>query len=1104
MLIGVTSTLNCGREVTAPERGALSRAVAIQPTFRVASGAALVASGVDFARLRMTLARRDGTIAYDRTVDFPASADSVQLSLAVPLSREAGPEGERMALRLGLITSGGDTVFRNGPDTLLMEPARTGVQPAAVAIDVFYIGPGAQATRVALTSAVTDTVSGSALTFSAQAFDAQDVLVPDAPVLFTSSDTALLQFANARSGAATTGLQRGSVFAIASLLTGPADSVSVALALPASVIAAVSGGGQSALNGTALSAPVVVFVSASDGVAVPGVTVEFAAAAGGQATDASVVTDVNGRASTTWTLGTASGVQTLSATAAGLSGSPVAFTATALAGVATQLAFVTQPATSGAGASLGSVTVQARDVSGNLDATFVGAVTVAIGTNPGSATLSGVATVNAIGGVATFAGLSLDVPATGYTLAATASGVTGATSVPFDVAAGPAAALVFSVQPINSGADSPITPAVQVTARDAVGNTATAFTGAVTIAIGNNTGGATLAGPTTVNAVAGVATFAGLSLNLVSTGYTLTASASGVTGATSAAFAIVPALNEWTNAAGGLWSAPANWSLARAPRPSDDVVIALPGTYAVTLDTTFTGTLLTVGGGSGTQTLALASRTLTLSGLLSIATTGVLALDSAIVAAPIVNSGTIRVAGEGTLSGTLTTVAGSVLRVANTQILGSSRLTITNGFTNLGLIELTNSEANGSWGAFLTVSTGTLVNAPSGTIAARIGALTTSPAGQRRLTALVDNQGTISVPDALTSLNIFPPTDAVWESTGTIAVGGGNIGIVQSGPGASFTNRGTLNVPAGRILSVNGGSFTHAAGATLDGGGTLYVLGNAAINEVFALSTLEVGGGSTLALGAGTSTAGTTITLGSGTTVTGPGTLTNSLGRTLQLASTTVTAPMVNAGTLQVLNAGNSISGPLTTTATSLVQVGAFGGAGSDATLTVASGFTNSGVIELSNFSDTADPWSSTLSISSGVLVNAPGGTIRALPGTVGGGARTLSASLDNQGTLALYPGGAGLLTVIGDVTTSGIINLAVGGLSAGTQYGRLAVNGALSLGGTLNVGLFGGYVPVSGNTFTLLTSTGATTGAFATPNLTAPLAPPVTYSANAVTVGVP
>ena len=58
-------------------------------------------------------------------------------------------------------------------------------------------------------------------------------------------------------------------------------------------------------------------------------------------------------------------------------------------------------------------------------------------------------------------------------------------------------------------------------------NDVTAITG------GTGTGGAVLAGTGTVDAVDGVATFSGLSINLAGTGYTLTASASGLTSTTS-------------------------------------------------------------------------------------------------------------------------------------------------------------------------------------------------------------------------------------------------------------------------------------------------------------------------------------------------------------------------------------------------------------------------------------------------------------------------------------------------------------------------------------------------------------------------------------------
>src|SRR5207249_4665021 len=81
-------------------------------------------------------------------------------------------------------------------------------------------------------------------------------------------------------------------------------------------------------------------------------------------------------------------------------------------------------------------------------------------------------------------------------------------------------------------------PAVQVTARDALGNTVPGFSGAVTVAIGANPVGGTLSGTATVAAAGGVATCSNLAVDQSGSGYTLTAVATGLTGATSAPFTI--------------------------------------------------------------------------------------------------------------------------------------------------------------------------------------------------------------------------------------------------------------------------------------------------------------------------------------------------------------------------------------------------------------------------------------------------------------------------------------------------------------------------------------------------------------------------------------
>ncbi|HET7250881.1 MAG TPA: hypothetical protein VFI79_13610 [Gemmatimonadales bacterium] len=231
---------------------------------------------------------------------------------------------------------------------------------------------------------------------------------------------------------------------------------------------------------------------------------------------------------------------TLSATAVGLAGATsTSFSITS--GAATRLAFTAQPVSAGAGASLGTITVAALDAQGNTVSSYTSNVTIAIGANPGDGALSGTATVAAVAGVATFSGLSIDKSGAGYTLSAASAALTGATSTSFTISAGAATALAFTVQPSNATAGTAIAPAIHVSARDAFGNPVTSFAGTVQIAITTNPAGGALSGATSVVASGGVATFSTLSIDKAGNGYTVSASAAGLTGVASAPFNIGPA-----------------------------------------------------------------------------------------------------------------------------------------------------------------------------------------------------------------------------------------------------------------------------------------------------------------------------------------------------------------------------------------------------------------------------------------------------------------------------------------------------------------------------------------------------------------------------------
>jgi len=100
------------------------------------------------------------------------------------------------------------------------------------------------------------------------------------------------------------------------------------------------------------------------------------------------------------------------------------------------LAFLAQPSGATAGAPITpAIQIIAQDTLGNVLTGFNSNVTLAIGTNPASGTLSGRTTVAASGGLAAFDSLRIDKPGAGYTLTATTtvSGVSAAISSPFTI-----------------------------------------------------------------------------------------------------------------------------------------------------------------------------------------------------------------------------------------------------------------------------------------------------------------------------------------------------------------------------------------------------------------------------------------------------------------------------------------------------------------------------------------------------------------------------------------------------------------------------------------------------------------------------------------------
>ncbi len=373
----------------------------------------------------------------------------------------------------------------------------------------------------------------------------------------------------------------------------------------------------------------------------------------------------------------------------------------------------------------------------------------------------------------------------------------------------------------------------------------------------------------------------------------------------------------------------------------------------------------------------------------------------------------LRIVGSVTINSAFGVSAGRAVRLAGDSTWGTSFLTVANGFTNLGTIELTTVDAG--YDAWLTVNAGTLVNAPSGAIRVLAGA-----GGNRYLYCHLDNRGALEVDRELS---------------------------LYDGLSGTHINSGDVTIAANTRLLVNGGSWLHEASGTLD-------LAANSLLELFGNLTFQ-GGAIT---GTGTLKLGTTLNLdvdltvttfgleASSLTVNGPGKLVLGAGPEFVLRGWTVNAVLEHDRDLRIEGSVtiNSAFGVTASRAVRLVGNSTWG----TSSLTVANGFTNLGTIELTTVDAGYEAW---LTVNAGTLVNAPSGTIRSLEGA--GGSRNLYCLLDNRGLLDIQRDLTLWDATAGPKLNSGEIRVLAGATlvcSNGTLENQTA--GLLSGSGTLNV----------------------------------------------------
>lgn len=454
-------------------------------------------------------------------------------------------------------------------------------------------------------------------------------------------------------------------------LSGGATSVTFTITATvggATQLALVDGDAQVDTVGATLGAPLRVLVRDALGNPVQGVQITWTVlSGGGVALSPTSLTDVNGIASTSWRLGTVrtatDSTQTMRASGVA---SPITFIALARPGTVSATQTLVSVAPAGITASRttpATVTVTARDGFGNP----VAGATVALAATGSGNTITQPAALTSTTGVATGA---IGATLTGArTITATVNGVVASTTPTLSVTAAPAVALLFTASPGTTTAGSDLAPSPALGVLDSLGNRNFTFTGAVSLAIAANPSSGVLSGTLTRNAVAGIATFPGVALDKAGAGYTLQASAPGLTNATSAAFTVN---------AGAVSAAQSTVTV------NDASIVAGSGTSTITVtardanDNPIAGaTVLLAATGSGntlTQPVGVTDANGVATGSLSATVTGVRTISATIDATAITQTAAVTVT-PAAVSALLSTITG----IPSTLVAGveTSSVTVT-------------------------------------------------------------------------------------------------------------------------------------------------------------------------------------------------------------------------------------------------------------------------------------------------------------------------------------------------------------------------------------------------------------------------------------------
>ena len=434
---------------------------------------------------------------------------------------------------------------------------------------------------------------------------------------------------------------------------------------------------------------------------------------------------------------------------------------------------------------------------------------------------------------------------------------------------------------------------------------------------------------------------------------------------------------------------------------------------------------------AGTLSLAVDS---TISGSTSVSVGATLSLDYATFAvngASFGGAGTTHVQGA-TVSLTGTTTIGSVFLFDSGTIDGAGALALNGG---------------GTW------NYGTMQGAGTTTIAAGSGISMPSANCYPLVARPLTNHGTLTVVNGGCGLYLASAIALTNASDGVIDLQGTASIVDYDASSPTISNAGVIKHSTGNVTSTIGPAVTNTGAGELRADAGTFVI---------------------TALG---NVSGNTVT-GGAYTATGSGNLQLPIGGTGKL--------LTNAATISLSGANSKISSP--SLANALVSIATNSGSLSLTNgrllSTNAASFANSGTVVIGD-----GITASTLTVggpytqSAGTTTVATGSTLTPTASTVtisGGtlnGAGTVSRPVATSGTGTVQNAAATPLTLGSGYSGSGKVKAAVTSVSV---FDQINVTGTATLtGSALALSTDSGYVPVTGQTFTILSCTTACTGPF-------------------------